>query len=274
MKDQNVKAYYEKEAYEYDEQFYVKEGSYPTLRYRHNYMLKMVGEINLPENAKILDVGCGPGEMVRDLIKAGREIHGIDIAIEMVNIAKEKIKNSPFKDANVHLAVGDIEKLTFEDDFFDLIIVSGVVEYLKDDETWLAEINRTLKKGGFLIINVTNKYSVAKWTSGLFEKAKSNKRMFNFFNFFKEKVLNKGKLHYFPFRPRVHSPKGFDSLMAQNGYEKIRHNYFDFAIFPAPLDTLLGFVTTPLRRYMEKFSQRNMVFNGTGYIVLFKKTGG
>jgi ubiquinone/menaquinone biosynthesis C-methylase UbiE len=272
MKDQNVKEYYEKEANSYNKEFYVDKGKYSTLRYRHDYILDMVSDLDLKNDAKILDVGCGPGEMIRDLMKFDRELFGIDIAAEMVNIAIAKTKSAGTKPDAVHIAVGDIEKLDFENNYFDLIICSGIIEYLKDDKGWLSEINRTLKKDGYLIINITNKYAVRRWTSSIIERIKSNHIIFKMMNNLKEKVLKKGKLHYFPFKPRTHSPKGFDQFMHQKGFQKIRHNYFDFAFLPAPIDTLFSFMTTPLRKYMEKFSQRNMVLNGTGYIVLFKKT--
>lgn len=271
MKDSNVKDYYEKEAFDYDKEFYINEGKYPTLRYRHNYILQMLSEIDIEGNAKILDVGCGPGEMVKDLVKFNRKIYGIDIADEMVKIAKERISNEFKNSSNVILSQGDIENLQFENNFFDIIICSGVVEYLKDDITWLQEIKRTLKINGYLIINITNKYSIRRWTAPIIEFIKSNKTVYQFLNLFKEKVLKKGKLHYFPFEPRTHSPKGFDKFMSKNNFKKIKHNYFDFALFPAPFDTLLGFIIIPIRKYMEKFSGRNMKLNGTGYIVLYKK---
>lgn len=271
MKDKNVKEYYEKEAHLYDTEFYINEGKYPTLRFRHNYILKMISAIDIAKNAKILDVGCGPGEMVKDLIQFEREIYGIDIANEMVQIAKERIKNESVNQTQVVIAEGDIEKLNFENNFFDVIICSGVVEYLKDDVVWLAEIKRTLKPNGYLIINVTNKYSVRRWTASIIEKIKSNNFIYSILNFFKEKILNKGKLHYFPFKPRTHSPYKFDKYMMENNFQKIKHNYFDFAIMPAPIDTIFSFIFIHLRKYMEKFSQRNMIFNGTGYIVLFRK---
>lgn len=271
MKDKNVKEYYEKEAHDYDNEFYVKKEKYSTLRYRHNYILKMLSGIEIKPDAKILDVGCGPGEMIKDIMLFNRQIYGIDIASEMVQIANERIKNISKNDLQAYIAEGDIENLQFEDQFFDVIICSGVVEYLKDDTMWLSEINRTLKTNGYLIINITNKYSIRRWTVPVIEFIKSNKLVYAVLNFTKEKILKKGKLHYFPFKPRTHSPNKFDKLMNENNYNKIKHNYFDFAIMPAPLDTLFGFVFIYLRRYMEKFSEKNMKMNGTGYIVLYKK---
>ena len=268
---ENVKEYYEKEASVYNEEFYLKREEYPTLRYRHNYILHMISEISLPDTAKILDVGCGPGEMIKDLAKHNWKIYGVDIAKEMVEIASERINPELLNKGQVVIGEGDIENLQFEDDLFDVIICSGVIEYLKDDILWLKEISRVLKTNGYLIINITNKYSVRKWTTPFVEFIKSKKNIYNALNLVKEKILHKGKLHYFPFRSRVHSPNGFDNYMYKNNFQKIKHHYFDFAIFPAPFDTLLSFFTTPLRKKMEYLSEKNMLINGTGYLVLYKK---
>lgn len=271
MKKNKVKAYYEGEADDYDRMFYLEDDRYPTLRYRHNYMLKMVEAIELAKDAVILDVGCGPGEMVMDLVQEERVLYGIDIAQEMVDRAKGRLAKVENLTNQVHLSVGDIENLDFEDNQFDLIICSGVIEYLSDDVKWLKEINRVLKKDGHLIINVTNKYSVRRWTAGMVEGLKKVKPMKKMMDFTKSKILGRGKLHHFPFKPRVHSPKGFDRFLVEKGYEKISHNYFDFSFFPSPIDTLLSPVTLSMKRGMERYSTRKMVLNGTGYIVSAKK---
>jgi len=271
MKQTGVKEYYESEAVEYNQEFYESDSKYPTLRYRQNYILKMIKNLNLSDNSKILDAGCGPGDLLLSLEQNFESITGIDIAEEMVSIANKKLESR--KSKNIVFQCGDIENLEFANSEFDLIICSGVVEYLKDDIVWMNEIKRVLRPDGYLIVNITNKYSVRKWTSGCVEKLKSFKPFLNFMNFIKMKILRKGKVHYFPFKPRLHSPSKFDKYLIKNGFEKITHNYFDFAIFPSPFDTLFGFITTPVKKSLERYSERNMKFNGTGYIVCVKRRG-
>lgn len=270
MKDSKVKEYYKEEAIAYNQEFYEQNSAYPTLIYRQNYILEMIREIKLPREAKILDVGCGPGELLLELIEEFDQMVGIDIADEMVSIANIKKAKLPHNE-NITFEVGDIEGLRFDSNSIDVIICSGVVEYLKDDTGWMDEIKRVLKPSGYLIINVTNKFSIKKWTSGLVEGLKSSQLLLKLMNFVKVKVLNKGKIHYFPFKPRLHSPRRFDRYLKENGFQKINHNYFDFAILPAPLDTLFGVLTTPINKRLEKYSRKNMVLNGTGYIVKVKK---
>jgi ubiquinone/menaquinone biosynthesis C-methylase UbiE len=271
MKNTRVKEYYESEATDYNQEFYESKNSYPTLRYRQNYILNMIKSLNLSNESTILDAGCGPGDLLLAIDKKYSALNGIDIAEEMIVIANKKLHTQTNLNNQITFECGDVENLNFPDLQFDVIICSGVIEYLKDDEGWLKEIKRVLKPDGYLILNVTNKYSVRKWTSGFVEKLKSIKPFLNFMNFIKTKVLKKGKIHHFPFKPRVHSPKKFDKFLKTNGFTKISHNYFDMAIFIAPFDTLFWFITTPIKKYLERFSHRNLLLHGTGYIVCAKQ---
>ena len=266
-----VKAHYDEDAEQYDHEFYKSNSSYPTLRYRHDYMFAMTEAIDLPEDAQILDIGCGPGEMVMDLVKEKRFITGIDISPKMIHLANERLKKRPDLNGQVALRTGDIENLDFEDNSLDCIICSGVVEYLEDDIKWAKEITRTIKPGGYFIVNVTNKYCIRKWTEPFIVWLKNSKAIRNFGSFIKVKILKKPRLHEFPFKPRVHGPGQFDRYLESLGFEKVSHNYFDFALNVAPIDTIFGFVMTPIRRWMERFSTRNMVLHGTGYIVCARK---
>lgn len=265
-----VKEYYDQEAKRYDENFYRKTSDYPPLIYRHHYMLNMIKSISLPINSKILDVGCGPGEMVADLVKIGFEVWGTDISPEMISIAKDRMKEYQLDVSKYHLSTGDIEKVEFPDKIFDAIICSGVVEYLPTDTIWPGELIRILKPGGYLSINVTNRHAVRRWTMGMMQSMKNSKMLFGMMNFVKEKILRRGKLNQFPFRPRVHSPATFDAFMAEKGFEKISHNYFDFSLLPWPFDTVFGFITIPIRKKMEHKSHLDCKRTGTGYIALYR----
>lgn len=267
MQVDKVKPYYEKEAVEYDRQFYKEPDSYPILKYRHDYIVKRIEQFKFRDNINVLDAGCGPGEMILELARHNWNIRGVDIADNMISIAREKICQNNLSTDKIQLSTGDIEDLDFPDNFFDLIICSGIVEYLNNDDKWLHEIVRVLKADGILIVNVTNKYSVKNWSAGIIERMKNSKFLFSIMEFVKRKILKKGKLHHFPFKPRLHSPIAFDKLLTKNGFKKLSHNYFGFSILPAPLDTLLSFITIPIRKFMERYSERKMIINGTGYIV-------
>jgi ubiquinone/menaquinone biosynthesis C-methylase UbiE len=266
-----VQRYYDHVARDYDQSFYVKKDAYPTLQWRHRHILDVIDLQQWPEGAKALDIGCGPGAMVADLAARGFEVWGIDISQEMIEIAKEKTSAAGLPAEKIHLSTGDIEALEFADESFDLIVCAGVIEYLHTDEKWSRELTRTLKPNGLLAINVTNPLALRRWTHPLIEGIKGWKPVYRLMDGFKRKVLRRGPLNRFPFKPRVHTPAAFDRHMAGLGFEKIAHRYFDFSVSVAPFDTLFGFINTPIKRWMERFSAKRMGWSAVGYITFGRK---
>jgi SAM-dependent methyltransferase len=93
---------------------------------------------------KILDCGCATGNLLSYLRNRGfKNLYGIDNA-------KNLIKD--IKDINVFQM--DVCNMNFNDEEFDLIISSDVIEHLEDDLRAIREMKRVLKKEGLLIIFV------------------------------------------------------------------------------------------------------------------------
>jgi SAM-dependent methyltransferase len=119
-----------------------------TLRARQRFALQIV-EAALPRGSKILDAGCGPGEMAAQLMQRGYEVWGLDIAEPMVRRARERCRANRFR-------VGDIERIPFPVNTFDGVVCLGVVEYLDTDAKALREIERVLKPGGKAVVSTPN----------------------------------------------------------------------------------------------------------------------
>jgi len=91
---------------------------------------------------KALDAGCGKGVQSKVLEKKGYIVTSVDI----VKVYKEC------------LVVDLNELLPFNDNSFDLIYCSEVIEHLKDPEFTAAEFKRVLAPGGLLILTTPNSY--------------------------------------------------------------------------------------------------------------------
>ncbi|MDD5423013.1 MAG: methyltransferase domain-containing protein [Candidatus Omnitrophica bacterium] len=111
---------------------------------------RIVLDMLAPRGGRILDAGCGPGVYTDRLIEAGCEVHGIDPAANMIEIARGKsFKNSDF-------SIGSVEDIKFADGFFDGAICVGVLEYLPDIDTAIKEVARVVKKDAPVIFTVPN----------------------------------------------------------------------------------------------------------------------
>ncbi|MGH9353853.1 MAG: class I SAM-dependent methyltransferase [Terriglobia bacterium] len=111
---------------------------------RMRFALEML-ESKAPPGAKVLDVGCGAGQLVGELMRRGYEAWGVDVSEAMVGYAREHYQIDRFRAA-------DIENLPFPDGTFDAVMCLGVMEYLNQDEAALREMRRVLKPGGRAVI--------------------------------------------------------------------------------------------------------------------------
>ncbi|OGH11509.1 MAG: hypothetical protein A3B38_01735 [Candidatus Levybacteria bacterium RIFCSPLOWO2_01_FULL_36_13] len=117
---------------------------------------EIVPYLKIHKNLKILDIGCGRGELVYYCAKLGGKSYGIDYAkdaIQLANLLKEK------KDASIKKRMSfiqmDAKKLLFPSSFFSTVILTDVVEHLYEEELELVfkEIKRVLRPQGSLIIH-------------------------------------------------------------------------------------------------------------------------
>ena len=113
--------------------------------------------IDLPSGAKILDVGCGEGRHIFGSLQAFEHAYciGYDQHIPSLNICKDGLDF--FQELNLGSTIfvqGSVYKLPFEDNSFDLIFCSEVLEHLDDYHLALDEIHRVLKPGGKFLPSV------------------------------------------------------------------------------------------------------------------------
>ena len=248
---------------------YVVTSSYSPLKQRQRYIEEMINDLNLPKGARILDVGCGPGELVLTLLQRGYDAVGIDISQGMIEIAEKTIRNAGFGDYS-GVSVGDIEKLTFEPGAFDVVVASGVIEYQKDDRAALEQMTRVLKPGGYLIVNVTNRYSFVTISENAYKRVKTIAPVRRVLSVARRWILRDGTLTDIPWN-RTHAPGQFDRELNRYGYQKLTHNYFRFSPVPVPLDSLFPSGCRAAGSWMERFSRGPLGILGGGYLVMARK---
>jgi SAM-dependent methyltransferase len=108
-------------------------------------MLKRIVQRYIPPGERVLDAGCGPGHLSRDL-GCTYSVVSIDIEPHACCLTSKKERSSVVR--------GSIEHLPFKDGAFSAALCPDVIEHLDDDSVALGELHRVLESGGRLIISV------------------------------------------------------------------------------------------------------------------------
>lgn len=101
----------------------------------------------------VLDAGCGSGYGADKLIRCGaKKVYAVDNNSESIKYCR-----SHYRQKNLEFLQGDVAKLDFPNNFFDLIVAFEIIEHLKGPQKVIAEFYRILKPGGRLILSTPNK---------------------------------------------------------------------------------------------------------------------
>jgi 2-polyprenyl-3-methyl-5-hydroxy-6-metoxy-1,4-benzoquinol methylase len=133
--------------------FVEDDSSYWTRRLR---MVARLGMDHVPRG-RSLDVGCGPGLLVRLLTEAGFEAHGADISENMVQKAQALLAGLvPNPAARIHHCPEGFAPVDPAGDRFHLITAIGILEYIPDRLAYVRKLTSMLKPGGCLVMANTN----------------------------------------------------------------------------------------------------------------------
>ncbi len=148
---------------------WAKKGMAESMESGHFPVAKIaIDEIEIKDGFRVLDLSCGNAWALKYFLKKGIKTgFATDISYEM--LVKAKLNLSEFKDKFLALQ-SSINKLPFKDNSFDLIFNMESFYYYENPLVVLEEINRVLKKDGYLMLLVDfykeNKVST-KWKDRL-----------------------------------------------------------------------------------------------------------
>jgi len=129
---------------------------------KYGYLKKNINYKAL-DGKKGLDIGCGVGNDLVKLTKAGAIVTGVDISDFAVEMAKKNLKARNLK-AEVIRADG--ENLKYKYDSFDFIFAISTLSYTPNPERMVQEIHRVLKGGSKAYLTV---YNVNSWLNLLYK---------------------------------------------------------------------------------------------------------
>lgn len=107
-------------------------------------LLECVSQKVLDAPHKVLDIGCGTGQLLQELAQRypHSELTGLDLAPNMLRQAEKRL------DGKANLVQGDAERLPFQDKSFDLVVSSSTFQWLERCDCCFGEAWRVLNDGG------------------------------------------------------------------------------------------------------------------------------
>jgi ubiquinone/menaquinone biosynthesis C-methylase UbiE len=99
---------------------------------------------------RVLDLGCGQGDVTAVLAEAGAHPVGVEIAEAAVSRARRRHPQLRFELAPID------GPLPFDDNTFDAVWASEVIEHVADTARWLSEVRRVVVPGGRVLITTPN----------------------------------------------------------------------------------------------------------------------
>lgn len=103
--------------------------------------------IPFKKSGRILDIGCGNGDMIGWMKEYGWETYGVEISKAACEQASKQ---------SLEVFCGELQDANFSSGFFDVITINQVLEHIHNPLALLKECHRILKKDGLLVVGCPN----------------------------------------------------------------------------------------------------------------------
>lgn len=248
---------------------------------RKVYAFEMIRRLPNLQLGSALDIGCGPGLYVEELITMGFDVYGMDNSPQMLKKCKEFLEKNN-RATSAHLSLADIEELPFENEKFDLVLCIGVLDYLLTDEIALAEILRIMKPGGYFLLSISNQWNFSDLGYIMRRKFYSLFGRNSTSHPFESQPLNtptatwKLKHQSAEYHLRQYNLRKFERLMREFHFQLADAMTFGFQfrtlrrlnIFP---ESILTSLEVFLEKNLWKFHIPYFSYSGETYTALFRK---
>lgn len=123
--------------------------------YGLEYAFYLLGDI---KGKTVLDLGCGTGENLLPLIKRGASVIGMDISPDLVDLARQRLRDNGIDDGAATLQVRSVYETGLPDGSVDIVFSMALLHHL-DLPRARNEIYRILKPGGRFILREPIRFS-------------------------------------------------------------------------------------------------------------------
>ena len=133
---------------------------------KHHYVTAagadLVEVLDPQAGERVLDLGCGTGQLSAQIAAAGAEVIGIDLSAEMIEAARKQFLGLSF-------AVGDARDFYFAEPF-DAVFSNAALHWVKSPEAALARIAACLRPGGRFVAELGGARNVATISRALLDQ--------------------------------------------------------------------------------------------------------
>lgn len=101
---------------------------------------------------RILDLGCGDGQLTLKIAATGAQVEGVDASAEMMAAACSR---------GVHAVQGNAEALPHKDGTFDAVFSNAALHWVRNQDAMMREVHRVLKPGGRFVAEMGGHGNIA-----------------------------------------------------------------------------------------------------------------
>ncbi|WP_433945840.1 class I SAM-dependent methyltransferase [Paenibacillus sp. SN-8-1] len=131
------------------------------LAFVSEYGKNLIDLLRPEKNERILDLGCGTGDLTSQIAESGAQVKGIDYSASMIEAAKKKYPNLEFK-------VSNGENFTAEE-HYDAVFSNAALHWMKDAPGVVRSIHQALKPGGRFVAEFGGKGNVETIVQAIYE---------------------------------------------------------------------------------------------------------
>jgi SAM-dependent methyltransferase len=188
------------------------------------------GEYNSP---KILEVGCGSGDLLLDLARHGyRNVVGIDIAPAAIRLARRKLEEHNLTIEGLHCISLDSFCSRLQGAQFDVVIHSHVIEHIVPTQvqTFLDQISMCLTTNGYMVVITPSRLTGPHDNTRFFRPPGSEPEGFHMREYslseLKQLLSQAGFGHFMTMNSLPYGNRYWDTISEENFLAKIRMEPF------------------------------------------------
>jgi 2-polyprenyl-3-methyl-5-hydroxy-6-metoxy-1,4-benzoquinol methylase len=128
------------------------------------YLFDQLVKGRIEASHRILDAGCGGGRNADYLLRMGCQVYGADISAQAVRACRRMAADLHPGLSAENFRQEAVEQLSFQDDFFDVIIASALLHFAEDEDHFQAMLRgmwRVLRPGGLFFARLASSRCIA-----------------------------------------------------------------------------------------------------------------